>query len=73
MKWKRDRSLTGLKGVRKAEEMAQSVKYLPCKHEGLILDLQHQHENTGTLSCANNPSTGEGEKGGFMELSSQLL
>lgn len=44
-------------------EIAQWVKYLPCKHENLSWVPQHSWKEQGVLICACNPSDGEGQTG----------
>lgn len=42
-----------------------SVKFLPCKHEGLSLDPEHSCKEPGVVIRSCNPSSGAMVTGGF--------
>jgi hypothetical protein len=52
--------------------MAQSGKYMMCKHEGLSLIPSSHIKKLGKVMCIYNPSTGTVEIGGSLKLTGQL-
>lgn len=58
-------------GYERLEEMAQSAKCLPWKHEELSLIPRTPVNKLSMVACTCNFMAGELEKGGFLELAGQ--